>query len=199
MVTLHVHVTHGGFGKYIWGAWAIWLFDRLFRGGRYVLFNLILRPSRSTARIEAVGADGLRITLRRRIPGGWKAGQHAFLAFPTLALQSHPFTIGNIYEPGPSAEGKEAEMVFIIRAMQGQTRVLMDRAIADPTGCCELPAMIDGPYGHPEDLRPFSTCVFIAGAYLLALCDLPWGMGRSGPSLDRLPRRCGSMLCVVPG
>ncbi|RPD81263.1 hypothetical protein L226DRAFT_566050 [Lentinus tigrinus ALCF2SS1-7] len=168
LVTVHVHVVPVRCAKYIWGVWAIWLFDRLLRGGRYILLNLVLRPSNAKARIEAIGADGLRITLRRRIAGGWRAGQHVFLAFPTLGLQSHPFTIGNVYDPLPRADNKskgedkeEAEMVFLVRAMKGQTRTLLERAA--PTGSCELPAMVDGPYGHPEDIRPFSTCVFIAG------------------------------------
>ncbi|RDX55459.1 hypothetical protein OH76DRAFT_1524558 [Lentinus brumalis] len=163
LVSIHVHVVPVRCDKYIWGVWAIWLFDRLFRGARYILLNLVLRPARSVARIETIGADGLRITLRRRVPGGWTAGQHVFLAFPSLGLQSHPFTIGNMCDPqGGDGNGRaEAEMVFIVRAMRGQTRLLMDRA--EPTGCCEIPAMIDGPYGHPEDIRPFSTCVFIAG------------------------------------
>ena len=93
-------------------------------------------------------------------------------------------------------------MVFIIRAMQGQTRVLMDRAIADPTGCCELPAMIDGPYGHPEDLRPFSTCVFIAGAYILALSCVVghgpvWALSGPAPSSLWVHVVCGAWLTVV--
>ncbi|KAI0698525.1 hypothetical protein C8T65DRAFT_660475 [Cerioporus squamosus] len=163
LVSVHVHVVPVRCDKYIWGVWAIWLLDRLSRGCRYILLNFVLRPSgpssSSVARIETIGADALRITLRRRIPGGWTAGQHVFLAFPSLGLQSHPFTIGNMCDPRPGRA--EAEMVFIVRAMRGQTRTLMDRA--EPTGCCELPAMIDGPYGHPEDIRPFSTCVFIAG------------------------------------
>ena len=58
----------------------------------------------------------------------------------------------------------EAEMVFIIRAMGGQTRTLLNRALKN--GSCELTAFFDGPYGHPEDIRPFTTCIFIAGKTL---------------------------------
>lgn len=159
IITMHIHCIPMECAYYIWPCYVIWGFDRLFRGSRYVLFNLILRPKNRKALIEDIGSDGLRVTLKRRIPGGWKAGQHVFLAFPGLGIESHPFTIGNIYEKEEG--GDEAEMLFIIRAMGGQTRMLMNRAM--PTGTCELNALFDGPYGHPEDIRAFTTCIFIAG------------------------------------
>ncbi|KAI0353509.1 hypothetical protein OH77DRAFT_1483339, partial [Trametes cingulata] len=159
IVTVHIHCIPMLCAYYVWPCYIIWGFDRLFRGSRYLLYNVILRPKNPKALVEYIGADGLRVTLKRRIPGGWKAGQHVFLAFPALGIESHPFTIGNIYE---KAEGEnEAEMVFIIRAMGGQTRMLMDKTITN--GTCELTALFDGPYGHPEDIRPFTTCVFISG------------------------------------
>ncbi|KAI0368124.1 hypothetical protein BV20DRAFT_1054312 [Pilatotrama ljubarskyi] len=159
IVTVHIHCIPMLCAYYVWPCYIIWGFDRLFRGSRYLLYNVILRPKNPKALVEHIGADGLRVTLKRRIPGGWKAGQHVFLAFPALGIESHPFTIGNIYEK--EDEENEAELVFIIRAMGGQTRMLMDKTIT--TGTCELTALFDGPYGHPEDIRPFTTCVFIAG------------------------------------
>ncbi|KAI0824777.1 ferric reductase NAD binding domain-containing protein [Trametes gibbosa] len=159
IVTAHLHCIGEDYGLLVWPCYIIWGFDRVLRAGRYVLFNFVLRPKNRKALVEYIGADGLRVTLKRRIPGGWTAGQHVFLAFPALGIQSHPFTIGNVYEK--EAGGDEAEMLFIIRAMGGQTRTLMERAM--PTGRCELQAFFDGPYGHPEDIRAFTTCVFVAG------------------------------------
>ncbi|OJT07995.1 Ferric reductase transmembrane component 4 [Trametes pubescens] len=159
IITIHVHCIPMESEQYVWPCYIIWGADRLLRGSRYVLFNLILRPKNRKALIEDIGSDGLRVTLKRRIPGGWKAGQHVFLAFPGLDIQSHPFTIGKVYEKEEG--GDEAEMQFIIRAQGGQTRMLMERAM--PTGRCELNALFDGPYGHPEDIRAFTTCIFIAG------------------------------------
>ncbi|KAI0677101.1 hypothetical protein C8Q78DRAFT_66778 [Trametes maxima] len=159
IVTMHIHCIPMLCAYWVWPCYIIWGFDRILRGSRYLLFNVILKPKNPKALVEYIGSDGLRVTLKRRIPGGWKAGQHVFLAFPALGLESHPFTIGNIYEKEDG--GNEAEMVFIIRAMGGQTRTLIERAMK--TGTCELNAFFDGPYGHPEDIRPFETCVFIAG------------------------------------
>ncbi|KAI0353507.1 hypothetical protein OH77DRAFT_1552919 [Trametes cingulata] len=159
LITVHIHCIPKRADVWVWPVWVLWGFDRLVRWCRYLLFNVILRPKDPKALVQWIGADGLRATVKRRIPGGWKAGQHVFLAFPALGIESHPFTIGNIYEKEEG--GDEADMVFIIRAMGGQTKMLLDRAM--PSGTCELRALFDGPYGHPEDIRPFSTCVFIAG------------------------------------
>ncbi|KAI0368123.1 hypothetical protein BV20DRAFT_999348 [Pilatotrama ljubarskyi] len=159
LITVHIHCIPVKCDLYVWPVWILWGFDRLLRGSRYLLFNIIMKPENPNARIECIGAEGLRVTLRRRIPGGWKAGQHVFLAFPKLGIESHPFTIGNVYERQEGSD--EAEMMFIIRTQGGQTRLLMD--LAAPLGSCEIKALFDGPYGHPEDIRPFSTCVFVAG------------------------------------
>ncbi|KAL1944169.1 hypothetical protein VTO73DRAFT_3354 [Trametes versicolor] len=159
LIAVHIHCIPVKFDMYMWAVWAIWGFDRLVRASRYILFNLLLPCTRPKALVECIRAKGLRVTLKRKIPGGWKAGQHAFLAFPKLGIESHPFTILSVYEKDQASS--EAEMVFIIRAMGGQTNTLLDLAM--PTGHCELTALVDGPYGHPEDIRPFSTCVFIAG------------------------------------
>lgn len=64
------------------------------------------------------------------------------------------------------ADRDGAEMAFVVCTMDTQTRTLIDCALA--TGSCELPAVVEGPYGHPYDIRPFSTCVFIAGMFRAA-------------------------------
>ncbi|KAI0824776.1 hypothetical protein BC628DRAFT_1321773 [Trametes gibbosa] len=158
LIAVHLHCIPVKFDKYVWSVWIIWGFDRLARAGRYLVLNVFLRPKDPKALVECIGADGLRVTLKRRVMGGWKAGQHAFIAFPKLGIESHPFTIGSICE---KEESGEAEMAFTIRAMSGQTKILID--LAAPSGSCELTALVDGPYGHPGDIRAFSTCVFVAG------------------------------------
>lgn len=81
-----------------------------------------------------------------------------FLAFPTLGpVESHPFTIGTI----PEGEGKEMEMVYIVRAREGFTKRLREH-IGDKD-ICRVPVFMDGPYGSPPDITAFDTCVFFAG------------------------------------
>ncbi len=167
-----MHVTPSGHGVYVWSVWILWGLDRAVRSTRCLLLNFILRPKCRNAFVEVIGLGGLRITLKRRIPGGWRAGQHVFVAFPTVGLhwQSRALTIANAYERDPDGDG--AEMAFVMRTTDTQTRTLIDRALA--TGSCELPAIVEGPYGCPEDIRPYSTCVFIAGEFGSARS---WGNG----------------------
>ena len=85
-----------------------------------------------------------------------------FLSFPTIGvLQSHPFTIANIAEEGE----KKSKMVWIVRTRDGLTKRLKDYAEAK-SGATTAPVFMDGPYGAPPDITPFSTCVFIAGEWI---------------------------------
>ena len=83
------------------------------------------------------------------------------LAFPTLSpFQSHPFTIVNL----PEGDENSKKMVWIIRARDGFTKRLKEYANVKD-GVATAPVFLDGPYGAPPDITPFSTCVFIGGAY----------------------------------
>ena len=95
---------------------------------------------------------------------GWKAGQHLFLAFPTIGpIESHPFTIANMYEPTEDdTKSKEAEIMWIVRVRGGLTHRLKEQVVRKK-GACDLPIFMDGPYGAPADITGFDTCVFIAG------------------------------------
>ncbi|ETW84033.1 ferric reductase [Heterobasidion irregulare TC 32-1] len=156
----YFHTLTPGFSYYIWPTWVVWGFERLFRLARYLTLNVFPRPSHSKARLSLISSDSLRLTLIRRIPLGWMPGQHVFLAFPTVSnvpLESHPFTIANIPKEGRG----EQELVFIIRGREGLTKRLVERA-AEKDGV-KIPVFLDGPYGNPTNLRPYTTCVFIAG------------------------------------
>lgn len=86
-----------------------------------------------------------------------------FLAFPTLGpVESHPFTIANLQE----GDEKAKELVWVIRARDGLTKRLKDHAMAK-NGRVTAPVFMDGPYGAPPDITAFSTCVFIAGEFVL--------------------------------
>lgn len=83
-----------------------------------------------------------------------------FVAFPSLAVgQSHPFTIASVVSNKKDA--KEQELLFIARVKEGVTKRLKDHVLE--VGACDTPVILDGPYGVPADITPFSTCVFIAG------------------------------------
>jgi len=76
-----------------------------------------------------------------------------------MPFEAHPFTISSIPEDG--GDTKECDVVFLIRGRSGFTQRLREHAASDSGS--RVPAFLDGPYGCPPDLRPFTTCVLIAG------------------------------------
>lgn len=117
----------------------------------------------STASVELISSDTVRLTLRRRF--NWKPGQHAYIILPTvsgLPTEAHPFTIASISQ---SLDGQntssDKEVVFLIRGREGFTGRLREHASAN--GISTVPALVDGPYGCPPDLSKYSTCILVAG------------------------------------
>ncbi|VDC02562.1 unnamed protein product [Peniophora sp. CBMAI 1063] len=159
-----IHTTTPGFNYYVWPVWVVWGFERIVRGFRYLVINFILAPRSSTpssAALSLITPDTLCVTLTRRMPLGWKPGQHAFLAFPRISsfpLESHPFSIANIPKRG---SGSEQELMFMIRARDGVTGRMLRAAAARPNG--QVSVQIDAPYGMPTDLAPYRTSVLVAG------------------------------------
>lgn len=146
----------------MWPTFVSWGFDRVLRLCRYLFTNFFLRPKHSKGTLSLITPDSLRLTLTRRLPLGWRPGQHAFLSFPTISsvpLESHPFTIASIFSE--DARYAEQELVFIIRKREGLTQKLVERA--GTKNRVQVPVLVDGPYGTPVDLHPYRTCILIAG------------------------------------
>jgi len=162
----YLHARDPGYGNYIWPALVLWAFDRVLRLTRVLLnnrFGWTSNQYESTATVELLSQDTVRLTLRRRM--NWQPGQHAYVILPTISdlpTEAHPFTIASI--PG-SLDGtvgpEEKEVSFIIRGRTGFTGRLRDRASGE--GSKTVPAFIDGPYGCPPNLSKYHTCVLIAG------------------------------------
>ena len=169
----------------MWVCFLIWGQDRFCRYLRYLILTNFHAPNKSPARVELLSEDTMRITVRRRfdVPmfigegcRGWRAGQHMFVAFPTIGpIESHPFTIASYAEPLDDAPldskdhgGKDdgvRELVWIVRAREGFTSRLREHVVSK-NGVCDLPIFMDGPYGAPPDITGFDTCVFVAGKCL---------------------------------
>ncbi|KAF7789159.1 hypothetical protein EIP86_000096 [Pleurotus ostreatoroseus] len=158
--------------QYIIACFVVWGFDRLVRWTRYTLLSNFFSKNSCRAHCELIDSDTIRVTTTRTfliplswkypsfLPGSaWQAGQHFFLAFPTLGpLESHPMTIANI----PESEGRDQEIIWIVRTREGLTRRLKNWLI-EKGGQGDIPLMLDGPYGAPDDITPYRTCIFIGG------------------------------------
>ena len=154
----------------MWPAWILWAFDHVCRWLRYTILTNFHAPNASPADLELITDDAVRVTVRRWVPFGWRAGQHMFISMPHIGpIESHPFTIATL----PEGNGKVTEMVFIIRLRQGPkgfTHRLREYILARE-GSCRVPIFLDGPYGSPPDITAYSTCVLIAGKHIACTCD----------------------------
>ena len=75
-----------------------------------------------------------------RTSGGWEAGQHFYLTFPSLSIwQAHPYTISSV----PDVNSKTQHHTYLIRVRDGQTKKLA--ALGDGA---TVPVILSGPYGH---------------------------------------------------
>ncbi|KAL4242036.1 Ferric/Cupric Reductase Transmembrane Component [Abortiporus biennis] len=160
IITTWVHLAraHPGFSYYLWPGIIVWGLDRFIRYFYYAFRNHLFHPKKSCGTLELVSHDALRLTIKRCFVGGWIAGQHMFLSFPSVnPTQSHPFSISTVSD----GDEIEKDLIFIMRVRGGLTKTLREHVIGH--GTCELPVFMDGPYGLPADITGFSTCVFVAG------------------------------------
>lgn len=164
------------YGGYIWPALVIWGLERFVRLGRLLWNNRVgVSDDRhhSTASVELISSDTVRLTLRRRLT--WKAGQHAYVVLPTISdipTEAHPLTIASISNALDGKDGPdEKDVVFLVRGRNGFTGRLRDYAAKNHGST--VPAFIDGPYGCPPDLTQYSSCILIAGH---SIPCYSWGM-----------------------
>ncbi|KAF8076261.1 FAD-binding domain-containing protein [Lyophyllum atratum] len=159
----YFHAREQDCGFYIWPALMLWALDRVLRLARVLYNNRVwtrANPEHSLATVELLAEDTIRLTLRRRFM--WTPGQHAYVILPSISnlpTEAHPFSIASIPEHCEGTD--EMDVVFLIRGRTGFTERLRKHAIKNDRS--SVPALLDGPYGYPPDLRGFSTCILIAG------------------------------------
>lgn len=132
-----------------WSGFVIWGADRLVSLAKMAWAS----RRRGKASVEVLGADVVRVTVPTSMR--WRAGQHAFLTLPGVAMQQHPFTMANAASSG--------EAVFLIRAHKGFTRKLL----AHPG---EQACLLDGPHGIPPALGHFGSVTLVAGGTGISFC-----------------------------
>ncbi|CAA7270026.1 unnamed protein product [Cyclocybe aegerita] len=172
-----------------YGAWPtmiVWGLDRFLRIVRTIAHNFgYFMPTKTSSKssdldasVEVLSPHFLRLTLHRPRSFRWRAGQSAYLSFPsvsTFPLEAHPFTIASIpdMEEGlgasldnekgkdePENRGKkERELVFFVRVRQGFTSHLLDSVQPDK----RHKVFVNGPYSSPPVLVGYNTVILIAG------------------------------------
>lgn len=132
----------------------------------------------TSATVEALPGDAVRVTLRLARPWKFHPGQHLYLYMPSVGLwTSHPFTIAwsqdeqymkydddklSLHRQDIIHQGHNT-ISLIIRARTGFTEKLHRRALASPDAMFTTKALAEGPYGKLDTLSSYGTVVLIAG------------------------------------
>ena len=147
-----IHTTEQGYQMWMYGAVAVWVFDRVVRIARLATFGL------RSATVQLIANETVKVTVSR--PGWWKPfpGCHAFIHFmrPTCFWQSHPFTIVD-------SVTESNTITFYIKVKGGMTHGLYQYLAQQPAQTAQIKVSIEGPYGNRMAIDRFENDVFIAG------------------------------------
>lgn len=123
----------------------MWALDRLIR-----VFRLVFYSANNKVTLTPLPHGGTRVTLAKA-PLGALSGKHCFLWIPSIrSFETHPFTISAM-DP----------LEFVVKAHDGFTRELHDRALAQPG--VQLKVSVEGSYGTFPTPANFDTVVLFAG------------------------------------
>ncbi|KAF3040704.1 hypothetical protein E8E12_006090 [Didymella heteroderae] len=160
----------------LYGVVGIWAVERFLRFARLVINNV--GNGGSSADVEVLPGDALRITVKMARPWSFRPGQHAYLYMPSIGLwTNHPFSIAwseeeedphHIDEKGLpmtsndlALQKSKTSMSFIVRRRTGFTDKLFRKADLSASGRFSTTCYAEGPYGG-EDLSSYGTVMLWA-------------------------------------
>ncbi|UKZ94515.1 uncharacterized protein TrAFT101_009386 [Trichoderma asperellum] len=188
----HVSIFNGEYDALFWAPAIIWVFDRIMRVLRIIMFN----PGHWSTVALASYNDSANI-IRLAVPIGSalykpRAGNYFFLSIldDSNSWESHPFTVASISDEMPqkmevseeslpllgsimttpetnsqytTLEATNEHMTFLIRPYNGFTMRLRDMLANEEANPKPLRILVDGPYGHTQKLHEYHRVIFIAG------------------------------------
>ncbi|KAL7931355.1 ferric reductase like transmembrane component domain-containing protein [Trichoderma chlorosporum] len=188
----HVSIFNGEYDALFWIPAFIWVFDRVIRLLRIVIYN----PGHWSTTALASYSSSANI-IRLTIPTDnalykIQPGKYFYLTVldDKRFWESHPFTVAstsgelsqlseNSDEEEPlltiatahpeielgriTTERKKQYMTFLMRPYDGFTRRLRDLLTNEEPSPRPLRVLVDGPYGHTRRLHHYQHAVFIAG------------------------------------
>jgi ferredoxin-NADP reductase len=174
---LWVHLDGLAAQTYLLAAVILWALERATR-----LFIILYRNfgrESTTATVEAMPGDAMRITLRMARPWNFRPGQHIYLYIPAVGWwTSHPFSVGwseadNLItdEKSPLPMSKQdllgapqkETISLLVRRRTGMTDQLFQRASNAIGSRVTLRAFAEGPYGNIHSMDSYGTVMLFAG------------------------------------
>jgi predicted ferric reductase len=174
---LWVHLNGMAAQTYLLAAIILWALERATR-----LLSIIYRnlgSGSTTATVEAMPGECMRITLRMARPWTFRPGQHIYLYIPAVGWwTSHPFSVGwseaeNVItdEKSPLPMSKQdllgapqkETVSLLVRRRTGFTDKLFQRASNAIGFRVTLRAFAEGPYGNIHSMDSYGTVMLFAG------------------------------------
>lgn len=172
---LWVHLNGLAAQTYLLAAIILWALERATR--LLILFYRNFGRESTTATVEAVPGDAMRITLRMARPWRFKPGQHIYLYIPAVGWwTSHPFSVGwsqtedimSGEKPLPMTKQdllgapQKENISLLVRRRTGMTDRLFQRASNAIGSRVTLRAFAEGPYGNIHSMDSYGTVMLFA-------------------------------------
>lgn len=175
IVVVWIHLNGIEHQVFVLGALICWIFERLVRVISIVRRNV--GNGGTTAEVEALPGDAVRITLRIAKPWKFRPGQHVYMYMPSVGLwTSHPFSLAwsqeddewNAEKALPISRQdifghKRTNMSLIVRRRTGFTDKMFRKAEMSPAGKFITSAYVEGPYGNQSFASYGTVMLFAAG------------------------------------
>lgn len=154
----------------------LWALERTTR--LFILFYRNFGRESTTATVEALPGDAMRITLRMARPWAFKPGQHIYLYIPAVGWwTSHPFSVGWSQTEDTMSDEKSLPITrqdllgapqketisLLVRRRTGMTDKLFQRASNAIGSRVTLRAFAEGPYGNIHSMDSYGTVMLFAG------------------------------------
>ncbi|CAG8234733.1 unnamed protein product [Penicillium salamii] len=173
---LWVHLNGYAAQTYLLATIILWALERATR-----LIIIVYRNcgrESTTAFVEAMHGDCMRITLRMARPWTFRPGQHIYLYIPSVGwTTSHPFSVGWSETQDSMSDEKSLPLnsqdlmnapqketiSLLVRRRTGMTDKLFQRAVNAPDSKITLRAFAEGPYGNIHTMDSYGSVMLFAG------------------------------------
>ncbi|OJJ61132.1 hypothetical protein ASPSYDRAFT_793599 [Aspergillus sydowii CBS 593.65] len=172
---LWVHLDGRNAQNFLLATIVLWALERFARLVIIVYRNIGGRTT--TAVVEALPGDAMRITLKLSRPWYFEPGQHLYLYMPSIGWwMSHPFSVGwsdvedvmgdekSLPVSHRDVHGPQKTTIsLLVRRRTGFTDKLFQRAVSAVDCKVSLTAFAEGPYGAIHSMDSYGSVLLFAG------------------------------------
>ncbi|KAL3470833.1 ferric reductase NAD binding domain-containing protein [Aspergillus californicus] len=173
---LWIHLDGRSAQDFLLAAVILWALERFAR--LVIILYRNVGGKATTAVVEALPGDAMRITLKLSRPWAFEPGQHMYLYIPAIGWwMSHPFSIGWSDTEDVLGDGEKSlpmnqrdlhgpqksTISLLVRRRTGFTDKLFQRAVSAVDCRISLTAFAEGPYGSIHSMDSYGSVLLFAG------------------------------------